>query len=79
MQDLIQHFHQILNMAVGEELIEGAEAHPITCLGELRIARITISSIHHWGKRMPRRIRQSGSALRKLIRSLAAAGLVEGS
>jgi hypothetical protein len=32
-QDLIQHFLQIPNMAVGEELIEGAEAHPITCLG----------------------------------------------
>jgi len=37
------------------------------------------SSIHHWGKRMPRRIRQSGNALRKLIRSLAATGVVAGS
>jgi hypothetical protein len=44
----------------------------------LRIAKIATSSIHHWGKRIPRRIRQSGSALRKLIRSLAAAGVVAG-
>ena len=41
----------------------------------LRIARIATSSIHHWGKRIPRRMRQSGSALRKLIRSDAAAGV----
>jgi len=41
----------------------------------LRMARIATSSIHHCGKRTPRRIRQSGSALRKLIRSAAAAGL----
>lgn len=40
----------------------------------LRIARIATSSIHHWGNRMPRRMRQSGKALRKLIRSVAAAG-----
>jgi hypothetical protein len=39
------------------------------------MARIATSSIHHCGKRTPRRIRQSGSALRKLIRSAAAAGL----
>ena len=44
----------------------------------LRIERMATSSIYHWGKRMPRRIRQSGSALRKLIRSLAAAGVVVG-
>jgi len=37
------------------------------------------SSIYQCGKRMPRRIRQSGSALRNLIRSPAAAGLVAGS
>jgi hypothetical protein len=40
----------------------------------LRMARIATRSIHHWGKRMPRRMRQSGRALRKLIRSVAAAG-----
>jgi hypothetical protein len=44
----------------------------------LRIERIAISYIHHWEKRMQRRIRQSGSALRKLTRSLAAAGAVAG-
>ena len=44
----------------------------------LRIERIATCSIHHWGKRMPRRIRKSGSAWRKLIRSPAAAGLVAG-
>jgi hypothetical protein len=41
--------------------------------------RIATNSIYHWGKRMPRRIRQSGSALRKLIRSPAAAGVMAGS
>ena len=41
--------------------------------------RMANSSIHHWGKRIPRRIRQSGSALRKLIRSLAETGEVAGS
>lgn len=40
----------------------------------LRMARIATSSIHHWENRMPRRMRQSGKALRKQIRSLAAAG-----
>ena len=40
----------------------------------LRMARIATSSIHHWGNRMPRRMRQSGRALWKLIRSVAAAG-----
>lgn len=45
----------------------------------LRIDRIAMSSIHHCGNRMPRRIRQSGSALRKLIRSLASAGVIAGS
>ncbi len=40
-----------------------------------RIERMATKSIHYWGKRVPRRIRQSGSALRKLIRSLAVAGL----
>ena len=44
----------------------------------LRIERIATSSIHHWGKRMPRRMRQSGSALRKLIRSVAAAKFSSG-
>ena len=44
----------------------------------LRIERLATSSIHHSGKRMPRRIRQSGNALRKLIRSLAAPGVVSG-
>jgi hypothetical protein len=37
------------------------------------------SSIHHWVKRIPRRMRQSGSALRKLIKSLAETGEVAGS
>lgn len=37
----------------------------------LRIARIATSSIHHCGKRIPRRFRPSGNALRKLIRSAA--------
>jgi len=41
----------------------------------LRIARIATRSIHHCGIHTPRRMRQSGSALRKLIRSVAAAGL----
>ena len=45
----------------------------------LRIERMATSSIHHWGKRIPRRIRQSGNALRKLIKSLAAAGELAGS
>ena len=44
----------------------------------LRIERMATSSIHHWGKRIPRRIRQSGSALRKLIRSLATTSVVAG-
>jgi len=44
----------------------------------LRIEKMATNSIHHWGRRMPRRIRQSGSALRKLIRSLAAAGVAAG-
>ena len=52
---------------------------PINEPWPLRIERIaTTSSIHHCGKRIPRRIRQSGNALRKLIRSLAAAGLWSG-
>ncbi|MCP9860581.1 hypothetical protein [Cyanobium sp. Cruz-8H5] len=42
------------------------------------MARIATSSIHHCEKRIPRRIRQSGNALRKLIRSLAAAGFWSG-
>jgi len=44
----------------------------------LMIERIATSSIHHCGKRTPRRMRQSGSALRKLIRSLVAPGVVAG-
>ncbi len=32
------------------------------------------TSIHHCGKQIPRPMRQSGSALRKLFRSVAAAG-----
>ena len=39
----------------------------------LRIVRIATSRIHHCGKRTTRRMRQSGSALRKLIRSVAEA------
>ncbi len=42
------------------------------------MARIATSSIHHCGKRTPRRMRQSGRALRKLIRSAAAAGFWSG-
>jgi hypothetical protein len=45
----------------------------------LRIDRIAMSSIHHCGNRMRRRIRQSGSALRKLIRSLTSVGVIAGS
>lgn len=51
---------------------------------EMRPARAPVkyfesALIFHWGKRMPRRIRYSGSALRKLIRSLAAAvGVIAG-
>ena len=41
----------------------------------IRIARISTSSMHHCGNRIPRRMRQSGSALRKLIRSVAVAGV----
>jgi hypothetical protein len=37
------------------------------------------SSIYQWEKRIPRRIWQSGSALRKLISSRAAAGEVASS
>jgi len=40
--------------------------------------RIATSSIHDCEKRMPRRIRQSGNALRKLIRSTASAGVSSG-
>jgi hypothetical protein len=40
----------------------------------LRIARIATRSIHHWGKRMPRRMGDSGRSFRKLIRSFAAGG-----
>ena len=47
---------------------------PISEPWPLRMARIATSSIHHCGKRTPRRMRQSGNALRKLIRSSAAAG-----
>ncbi len=36
------------------------------------------SSIHHCGKRTPRRMRQTGSALRKPIRSFAAEGFWSG-
>ncbi len=39
------------------------------------MARMATSSIHHCGKRTPRRMRQSGRALRKLIRSVAAVGV----
>jgi len=42
------------------------------------MARIATSSIHDCGQRIPRRRRQSGSALRKLIKSVAAAGLSSG-
>ena len=51
---------------------------PISEPWPLRMARIATSSIHHCGKRIPRCIRQSGNALRKLIRSLAAAGFWSG-
>jgi hypothetical protein len=44
----------------------------------LSMARIANSSIHHCGWRIPRRRRQSGSALRKLIGSVAAAGFSSG-
>jgi hypothetical protein len=37
----------------------------------LRMARIATNSIHHCGNRTPRRLRQSGNALRKGIRSVA--------
>ena len=40
----------------------------------LRMAKMATISIHHCGNRMPRRMRQSGRALRKLIRSVVAAG-----
>ena len=36
------------------------------------------SSIHHWGRRMPRRIRQLGSAVKKPMRSLPTTGVVAG-
>ena len=53
---------------------------PISEPWPLRMARIATRSIHHCGKRTPRRMRQSGNALRKLIRSVAAPGFwrVEG-
>ncbi len=44
----------------------------------LRIQRIATSRIYHLGKRIPRRLQHYGSALRKLIRSLAAAGVSSG-
>ena len=40
---------------------------PTTKPWPLRIERMATSSNHHWGKRIRRRIRQSGNALRKLI------------
>jgi len=51
---------------------------PINEPWPLRIERIATNSIHHWGKRMPLRMRQSGSALWKMIRSLAAAVVAAG-
>jgi hypothetical protein len=52
----------------------------VSCYGPRLSSLIALptSSIRHRGKRMPRRIRQSGSTLRKLIRSLAAAGVAAG-
>ncbi len=44
----------------------------------LKMARIATSSIHHCGNQMPRRMRQSGSALRKAIRLVAAEGVWSG-
>ena len=44
----------------------------------LRMARIATNSIHHCGNRLPHRIRQSMSSWRKLIRSLATEGIVNG-
>jgi len=43
-----------------------------------RNARIATNSIYHCRKRTSQRVRQSGNALRKLIRSAAAAGLWSG-
>jgi hypothetical protein len=51
---------------------------PISEPWPLRMARIATSSIHHCGKRTLRRILQSGSALRKPIGSVAAAGFWNG-
>jgi hypothetical protein len=39
------------------------------------MTRIATSSIHNCGRRSPRRMRQPGSTLRKLIRSVAAVGI----
>jgi hypothetical protein len=50
---------------------------PISDPWPLRMARMATRSIHHCGKRIPRRIRQSGKALRKLIRSVEAEGFVK--
>ena len=62
-----QQLVQRLAVAFGKSSMPSSEPWP------LRIERIATSSIHHCGKRMPRRMRQSGSVLRKLIRSVAAA------
>lgn len=63
--------------ACSRDLLEGMSAaaprHPSG------LSSLANNSIHHWGKRLPQRIRQSGNALRKPIRSPAAAGLVAGS
>lgn len=56
----------------------GKMLHPISEPWPLWIERIATSSIHRCGKRIPRRIRQSGNALSKLIRSDAAAGFWSG-
>ena len=42
------------------------------------MARIATSSVHHCGNRIQRRKRQSGIVLRKLIRSVEAAGFWSG-
>ncbi len=62
-----------LAVPIGETLLlSSSEPWP------LRMARIATNSIHHCGNRTPRRLRQSDSALRKRIRSVAAEAFSRG-